>query len=335
MDELKGLPKELQSMIEKENKKSPPAVRLLKGSVLLVVIALAALAVYASVMYAKYVSVEDGVRVINLTGTEVSSDDVERLREKFPDARILYEVDLGGIRVKNDITALTLTDAQNVSAERLIEAAEQLPDITTLNLTGLTVSIEQYEALRQAYPGAQVLWTVPVAGGLSPDVIALQIKDVETMRQVLGAIKYLPQLTRLDMGGVTLSAADAAEISAAESTYGLEIIWSVMVAGEALPYNTTSLTLSGSGITDLTELYRLPMLAEVTLDGVGVTDLSPLTAITTLESITLRNMNVDGIEVLGGMHWLGSFFVKNTNVGYAQLNALQRQLPECIIMMIE
>lgn len=335
MDEMRGLPKELQSMIENENRKSPPAVKLLKGAVLAVVIALAALAVYASVMYAKYVSVEDGVRVIDLTGESVSSGDVVRLRERFPDSRILYDVDLGGVRVRNDVTSLTLTDSQQVSADTLIAAAEQLPAVTALNLSGLTVSIEQYEALRQAYPRAQVQWTVPVAGGLAPDVIALQIKDMDTLRQVLAAKDYLPRLAQLDMSGVQLSAADAAEVAAAESSYGLEIIWSVFVAGRALPYNTTSLTLSGGEITDLTELYRLPMLAEVTLDGVGVSDLSPLSSITTLESITLRNMSVDSIEPLGNMYWLGSFFVKNTNVSYAQLNALQRRLPECIIMMIE
>jgi|GEM_PF-1981916 len=336
MNELSGLPEEIKAMLEaEENKKSSPTAKIIKGAVLGLVIILAALAVSASVIYSRYVTVEDGQRIIDLTSREVSSGDAERLRERFPDAQVLYNVDIGGLLVRNDETSLTLTDGQGVTADGLIAAAAELPCITQLNLLGLTVSIEQYEALCAAFPRAKIEWVIPVAGGLSPDVIGLQVKDMDTLRQVLGALKYMPGLTRIDLSGVYLTAADAEEILAAERTYGVEIIWSVIVAGEALPYNTTSLTLSGPGVTDLTELYRLPMLAELTLDGVSVTDLSPLVSITTLESITLRNMSVEGIDVLGNMHWLGSFFVKNTNVTYAQLNALQRRLPECIIMRIE
>ncbi len=335
MNDTKGLPKELQDMIIEDNKKSHPAVRLLKGAMLLLVIALAAYAVWLSVMYSRYVSVEDGVRVIDLTGTQVSSGDILRLQERFPDSRVLYNVELGGIRVRCDAESLTLTDTHGVSAPRLIEAAQQLPAVTALDLTGMTLSAGEYEAVREAYPRAKVQWTIPAAGGLSSDVIALQVKDMDTLRQVLAHMKYLPALRQLDMVGVSLSPADAAEIHTAEEQYGVKIIWSVTVAGKAMPYNTTSITLSGAGITDLSELQQLPMLAEVTLDGVGVTDLTPLAAISTLESITLKNMKVDGIAVLGTMPRLGSFFVKNTNVTYAQLNDLQRRLPECIIMMIE
>lgn len=329
---------ELELLVQKRVVEQPVPVwaKMLKWAALCLLIAVAAAAVVVSVLYNRFVFGENGRWVIDLTGREtVEQEQLDWLAEKFPDAEVRYDIDLGGLRVENTVTSLTLTDRQGVTADGLLAAAEQLPGLKTINLVGLSVSTEQYDAIRLAWPDAVVTWTVPVAGGLSPDTVEMNLDDMETLRQIAGAKKYLPKLARIYMNGDALSPAEVRELAAQSGSYGFQVIWNVTVAGQTLPYDTTSLTLSGSHITDLTELYSLPMLAQLTLDGIGTGDLSPLVSITTLEGITVRNMNVDGIEVLGQMHWLGAFYSKNTNLTYGQLNALQRQLPECIIMMIE
>lgn len=317
-------------------KKTSVGVKILKWSLLAVVILLAAAAVSASVQYNRYVSTTQKGTVIDLTGrSEISQGSMDRLRKLFPDALIRYNVDLGGLQVACDETSLTLTDAEGVTAQMLIDAAEELPRISSLNLTGLDVSFDEYEQLRQSFPNAKIQWTVPVLGGLSPDVTVLSVNDMTSLRELAAAKKWLPLLTRVDMTGAVLTTDELRELSVDAPFYGFDVDWSITVYGQNYDYNATSVTLSGAHITELSELKRLPTLAELTLDGVSVSDLSPLTSFTTLESITLKNMSVDDISVLGDMYWLGGFYVKNTNVSRDQLNALQRRLPECIIMMIE
>jgi len=323
-------------------KKTSAAVMLLKGVVLLLVIGLAAAAVTACLLYTKYVSVEDGTWIIDLTGTkDVAQSDVEWLEERFPNADVRYMVELGGLRVENTVTDLTLTDAQEVAPDRLVEAASQLPGIVRLNLTGLSVSVEQYEAIRAAYPEAEVNWIVPVAlgGGLTADAIVVRPADVAQLRELATVLDYLPNLEQIDMTHAELTDAELAELEGMAlqlEPQGIRLTWLITAAGQRYARDTTEVTLSGAyDASDLAELQRLPCLASVTLDGIQTSDLSPLVSITTLESITIRNMDVDDITVLGQMKWLGSVFVKNTNVTWAQLNRLQEQLPECIIMKFE
>lgn len=319
-----------------QEKKTPVSITVLKWGVLALVILLAAAAVSLSVMYSRYVSTSEKGTVIDLTGgEEISRSQMDWLRKTFPDALIRYNIDLDGMQVACDETSLTLTDADGVSVQRLIEASEQLPRMSALDLTGLSVSFEEYAQLGESYPDAQIKWTVPVLGGLSPDVTVMSVNDMASLRELAAAKKWLPSLTRVDMTGAMLTTEELRELSVDAPFYGFDVDWKITVYGQNYDFDTTSITLTGAHITDLSELYRLPMLADLTLDGVSVTDLSPLTAITTLESITLKNMEVDGIGVLGSMYWLGSFFVKNTNVSNGQLSDLQRRLPECIIMMIE
>lgn len=322
--------------IQNEPKGSSAGAKLLKGILLILILALAAAAVAACVLYTEYVTQEDGAWIVDLTGREVSREHIEFLEDTFPNIVVRRTVDLGGIKIDNDTHSLTLTDAQGVTAESLINAAEQLPAITSLNLTGLSLSVNQYERLREAYPDAKITWLVPLGSGrIEPDTEALQLGTMEELREVLSMLNYLPMLHDIDMTGAYLTAADRAELALCRDAYGMDIIWNVTVAGTVYPWDTDSVTLSGSQVTDLTALQELTMLRELTLDGIGTGDLSPLASVTTLESITVRNMDVDDVSVLGSMYWLGSFFVKNTNITYAQLGSLQDQLPDCIIMMLE
>ncbi|MBE6758930.1 MAG: hypothetical protein E7554_02430 [Ruminococcaceae bacterium] len=319
--------------ISVQNEKKGTAGKIIRWVVLGIVVLLAAAAVSASVQYARYVTTTEKGTVVDLTGVEeISESKMDLVRKLFPDALILYNVDLGGLSIPCNQTDLTITDAQGVSAQRLIEAASELPWVSSLNLTGLSVSCEEYEQLRQAYPYAKIQWTVPVLGGLSPDVTVLSANDMASVRELAAAKKWLPALTRVDLTGAVLTDDELRELSVDAPFYGFDVDWSITIYGQQFDYDTTSVRLSGAHITDLSQLSRLPALSELTLDGVSVTDLSPLTSFTMLESITLKNMEVDGIGVLGNMYWLGSFFVDNTNVSRGELNELQRSLPECIIM---
>lgn len=325
----------LEQEIQQQEKKTPVGITVLKWSVLAIIILLAAAAVSASVQYSRYVTTTQKGTVVDLTKTdEVSPETMEWLRKAFPDALIRYNVDLDGLLVACDETSLILSDEQGVSAQCLIEAAEELPRMSSLDLSGMSLTIEEYQQLRESYPDAQIKWTVPVLGGLSPDVTVMSVRDMASLRELVAAKEWLPALTRVDMTGTPLTTEELRELRAEAPFYGFDVDWNITVYGQIYDYDTTSVTLSGAHITDLTELYRLSGLSELTLDGVSVSDLSPLLSITTLESITLKNMEVDGIGVLGNMYWLGSFFVKNTNVSQDQLNDLQRSLPECIIMKI-
>lgn len=332
----------LESGLQGEKKKSSGAAKAIKWIALSVIILLAAAMVTASVLYTRFVSVEEGVWIIDLTDLEgMEQEDVDRLRERFPDAVVRRSVDLGGMQVDNDITSLTLNDSQGVSADRLIEAAEELTAVRALNLTGLSVSYEQYERLREVYPEAEIKWTVPVTafGGLATNTVMVRPESLAALREVVAAVDYLPLLTDISMTDAQLADSELAEVKVlAEqlAAKGIEVTWGIRVAGENYPHNTTEVRFTGAcDAAALAELSRLPYLESLTLDNITTGDLSPVTSITTLESLTVCNMNIDDVMVLAGMDWLGAFYVKNTNVTQAQLNRLQDELPECIIMMLE
>ncbi len=330
-----------EAVTEKEEAGSRTA-KIIKWSVLALVILLASSMVAVSVLYTRFVSVEDGQWIIDLSEVEnVDRREIERIEQRFPDAVVLSKVDLGGMKVDNTIDRLTITDSQGVAAERLVEAAEELPCLKLLNLTGLSVSTEQYEQLREAYPDAQIQWVVPVLKpeGLSTDTARLELSSMSELHEIMAVLHYLPKLSYISIVGVPLNDAEHIEVkqlSEQLSARNILLEWGITVAGQSYDRNTSDIRFAGNyDAGDLAELCRLPCLASLTLDGIQTGDLSPLTSITTLESITICNMNVDDIMVLAQMDWLGAVYVKNTNVGWTQLNRLQDELPECIMMVLE
>lgn len=324
-----------------QEKPQSKGVKIAKWIALCLVLALAAATVAASVLYTRYVSVEEGVWLIDLTGTDAGNEEAERLKELFPEAQIRLSVDIGGTSVDNDITRLVATKGQDISIDRLIEEAGWLTRLGMIDLTGVEVSFEQYDRLREAYPEAEIKWIVPVAafGGLSPNTSAVRPADMGALREVVAALAYLPEMKSISMADAQLSEADLAEVKVIAgqlSGRGIELAWGIRAAGQNFEHTTTEVRLSGNyGAADLAELSRLPALESLTLDSIQTGDLSPLTSITTLESLTVCNMRVDDIMVLAGMDWLGAFYVKNTNVSWEELYELQRELPECIVMILE
>ncbi len=331
----------IEEKLKEKEKPQSKGVRIIKWVTLCLVLTLAAAAVAASVLYTRYVSVEEGVWLIDLTGTDAGDQEAERLRKLFPDAEIRLSVDIGGTSVDSNITRLIATEGKKISVDRLIEEAGRLTRLSLIDLSSVDVSFEQYNRLREAYPEAEIKWIVPVQafGGLAPNTSAVRPADMAALREVTAALAYLPELESISMADVQLSDADLAEVKIIAnqlSGQGIELAWGIRAAGQNFDHTTTEVRLSGNySAADLAELSRLPELESLTLDNIQTGDLSPLTGITTLESLTVCNMRVDDVMVLADMDWLGAFYVKNTNVSWGDLYELQRELPECIIMILE
>lgn len=315
-------------------------LKILKGVILTVVIVLAAAMVAACILYTRYVSVENGRWVIELMYEEDGQQKAQWITEHFPDLGVRYSVDLGGIEVDSDEAVLTLTDEQGATAQRLIEAADQLPRVRWLNLTGLSVTTGQYEQLRAAYPEAEIRWMVPVNGlSVTPDITEMQVGSMEELNGLCAVLDYLPAFRHVDLAGVQLTDSQLDEVSALAAQLdgrGIKLTWEIMVAGKFYEHTTTEVAFVGDyDADDLAELHRLPNLTSLILDNISTTDLTPVTTLTTLESLTVRNMHVDDVMVLADMYWLGSFFAVDTTIPQWQLDALQKHLPECIIMTIQ
>lgn len=300
---------------------------------LIVVLIITAAAVGLCIFKARFCAAsEDGGQLLDLRGCNVSDERFAELTGRYPDVELLCEVQLGKQTVRSDITMLTLTDEDEADCEQLIAAAPRFIKLSSIDLSGMTLSAEQYEAVCAAYPHIHVKWLIPAAGGLESSVKTLTINDMEMFRQVIALKSYLPALESIDMTGFVAGDAESRELLDCMATYGLDIKWSVSVCGQHLPRDATSVTLTGEAVTDLSELSRLPKLDDLTLDGIGTGDLSPLASMDTLLGLVVRDTQIQDVTVLSGMTQLQSCLFDNAGVTRQQLNELQRALPDCIIM---
>lgn len=312
-------------------KKGVSAVKII---LLSVVILLAAAAVTTSVLYSRYCKLEDGAMVVNLSGCGYGDERINKLREKYPDVVFEWDVKIGNRTIVGDTTALELSDSDGASAEQLVAAAPALPQITSLKLSGMALSVDQYEAVRTAYPNAAVEWTVPTAGGIPHDADSASLSDMADFRELVGMLGYLPRMRRVDMTAAQITLEDSEYLANLCTVLQLDVIWTVSVFGQSMRSDTTTLELSGEGITDLSELRYLPRLSSVSISSIATGDLSPLCSVKSLIAIRVSDVAISDFSVLQSMTWLKSVVLHNTGVTRAQAAALENAVSGCIVMFV-
>lgn len=108
------------------------------------------------------------------------------------------KVDLGGIEVAPDVTALNLTSGYDLAT--LLAAAEQLTEVTSIELGETNLTGEEMAALQAAFPAAEIRYCVNLFGQtLMPDVDSLDLADMDPARsdELAAALPLLPNLTHI------------------------------------------------------------------------------------------------------------------------------------------
>ena len=133
-----------------------------------------------------------------------------------------------------------------------------------LDLRGEAVSLADYEALKQAFPGREILWDVPLtAGPVASD--AAQVRVSSLSGEDWQALELLEQLTVLDASGCR----DYDRLLDFQARHPrCRVEYSVLLEGREYPSDTQSLTVSNGDTAALGEaMAYLPRLTQVEFAG--------------------------------------------------------------------
>ena len=138
-----------------------------------------------------------------------------------PEQKVLYSVPLGGIAAENTETELTLAPEDFVLDE-LLEGLRWLPALEKISLPRTTLSPEELETLREAFPEGELVWSVMLLGRELPcDTEALDLTALEPaeLDAAMSAMRLLPALKRAELtdaeGGNLLGLAEVTKLTEA------------------------------------------------------------------------------------------------------------------------
>ena len=207
-------------------------------------------------------------------------DAIMRFVQARPDVKVTYTVDLGGTTVQNDVTILDLA-AGTFDYDVLTTHLPYLPQVTGISLPVTDLSREQIEALRTAYPGITVDYTVSLLGQeLTEDVEILDVSHMEAAQipEVAAALTMLPNVHTLDLLGDTgtnnMSITDVKALM--DACIGMKVVYEFDFYGLRLSTATESVELNRVNIGNEGEetirqaLDIMPHCTYMKLDDCGI-----------------------------------------------------------------
>ncbi len=146
---------------------------------------------------------------------------LEQFQAENPDCQVVYDVDLGGKTVAPDIVELVL-EVGDYDYDTLMENLSHLPQVGGVVLKKPQLSLEQIDALKEAYPAVEIHCTVEIlgteydTGTTELDLSALQGGEVAAVAEKLAMLPGLETVELMDADGKTgLSKEDVKTLMAA------------------------------------------------------------------------------------------------------------------------
>ncbi len=147
---------------------------------------------------------------------------------------------INGSPVSKDETYIDLRGSESLD----MEALAKLENPETIDIRESALGIDDYEAIKAAFPTCEILWEVPFAGGrYAPETESFVLSALSTEDK--NVLKYFTALKELDLREADMSAED---IAALQSDYpACHILWTVKVCeGLALENEATAVALADS-----------------------------------------------------------------------------------------
>lgn len=165
-----------------------------------------------------------------------------------------------GQAVRRDAQTLDLRGGSQPELDKVM----QLSGLKNLDIRDTGITVEDYEALKAALPGCQILWSVPFSCGA-------QDSDSETVTltgitgEDLELLSYLPELSSVNATGCR----DYDQLLVLQQQYpDLEVSYNMTVAGTVHSRKTTTLTLETMDPEALARLLpHFPKLTTLVLTG--------------------------------------------------------------------
>ena len=284
-----------------------------------------------------YVTIDGHTYSTFLRTLDLSRDGITSL-EGIERCRYLSSVNIRGLKIA-DVSPL-----------------EQLTGLKKIDMRGNPVSESQYDRLRQALPGADIAWSVPLGQSRADnDTAELTVTEKEyvTFDMFVRQLGYFDHVTRLDMLSVPGFEKEQAA-SLKQAFPDAKVVW-LAPAGEGMfPSDSQKLTLTGfeSGETLLEQLAWFEDLTALDIYDCQTTREEVETVMEGLEDVSLRwkymfhnvplssddtALDLYGValedtqdltDVLSYAHNITSVNLTSTGLENAKLYALSQTFPE-------
>lgn len=169
-------------------------------------------------------------------------------------------VTIQGQAVRRDAQFLDLRGAEQPELDKIT----QLHGLENLDIRDTGISVENYEALKAALPGCEILWSVPFSCG-AQDSDSETVTLTAIVGEDLGLLTYLPELTSVNATGCR----DYDQLLALQQQYpDLEVSYNMTVAGSIYSRKATTLTFETMDPEALAGLLpHFPELTTLVLTG--------------------------------------------------------------------
>ncbi|MEE1327435.1 MAG: leucine-rich repeat domain-containing protein [Oscillospiraceae bacterium] len=280
---------------------------------------------------------------IQVDYTNLSIEHFIGLAKSFPEAKLEYEISIGGSVVPHDAKKLDFSSVTDVDTDALITAMELLPDVTDVELMNdageSAFSLEDVLKLYDVFPHVKLNYSFEFFGQvISTDMERIVYREVEIGDEGLAEFrKILPM-----MHGLTYLMLDTCGTSDEETAKlredfadRLKVVWKVKVGVVGLYTDTLRIWINDGFFPS--QLYKLQYCNEVRYMDVGhmmavnslefarsmpdlevlivaltaVTDISPLADCKKLEFLEIFSNDIKDISPLAELQSLQYLNISN------------------------
>ncbi len=212
---------------------------------------------------------------IQVDYTNLSIEHFIALAKSFPEAKLEYEISIGGSIVPHDAQKLDFSSVTDVDTDALITAMELLPDVTDVELMNAAgesaFSLEDVLKLYDVFPHVKLNYSFEFFGQvISTDMERIEYREVEIGDEGLAEFrKILPM-----MHGLTYLMLDTCGTSDEETAKlredfadRLKVVWKVKVGVVGLYTDTLRIWINDGFFPS--QLYKLQYCNEVRYMDVG------------------------------------------------------------------
>lgn len=254
---------------------------------------------------------------LTILSPKASGEELEKLRQEYPNVDIHWEVTVFGKTFLDDATEVDISDQRIDSIQQAKDIASKFPKLEKLIVDSTGIDNEDMAAYRDEVRSSyKVVWTVIFSDkckARTDDVWFMPIRQGEYYFQDRYAynLRYCEDMVCLDIGD-------------APAVKNIDFV--------AFMPHLKYLILAWSGVQDISPLANCKELVYLELDHCVVRDYTPLQSCTALEDLNINDHDwPSSIEPLLSMTWLKNLWVPTRS--YADKEALIAALPNTRVVV--
>lgn len=208
--------------------------------------------------------------LIDLRNTSLSYEEIQALRERFPECNVLFSIPLAGGTVDYDVKSIVLTE-EDLSALEEVDKLEKLETIDAHTFDSETVRM-----LMERFPDKDVLWDIEICSRTYDINTTSVVLDSSAKSEDFALLAQLPKLKSVNADECT--DLDAV-LEASRTLSDCDFSWKVTMAGFELTNKSEEINFNRAVVskakqaeldTEFEKLRYLPAMKKIDMCGCGV-----------------------------------------------------------------